>query len=357
MVHVLLLAILLVAFLGQKNKLAFPAAMFALGVFSAIRYNFGSDYQNYLRWYNDVHTPGAKLGPDEFLYNLLNILSPHYQVVIAVTSVAFILGITLLVMKNLPQAYHWMGLLVFLINPYLFLINLSAIRQCMAMILFVLAVHFAFKRNYLVYFLLLIAAIFFHKSALILFPIVFFLNAKPVRKRTVLAIFAAVLVLLLFVDLNGIVTAFALWFRDPNYLYYSTAASQNSLRATLLNSLFFIFVLTNLNKLEGKTLICGKLYLLGTIFSILAFRCSMFTRIQMYFDIFSVVALPAIFMQLQASGPVKLETDRPLVTLWNCFNKYAFPALLLAVFLMRYYSFFVNPLWSAFCNYQTFFGF
>lgn len=356
MVHLILIAIVLVAFFGQKNRLAFPAAMCALGAFAALRFEYASDYFNYLDWYERIHTPGAHLGPDEFLYNILNYLCPSYHLVIAITSVVFVYCIYRLISKNLPAAYHWMGLLVFLINPYLFLMNLSAIRQSIAMVLFILAIDFAFRRKPIPYALLLVLAIFFHKSAIILFPFYFILNEKPFRRRTVLLVLAGVLSLLFIFDLNQIVNTVALWFRDANYLHYSIDSDQNTLRATLLTSFYFIYVLGNLNKLEGKTLVYGKLYLIGTILGVLAFRLSLFTRIQMYFDIFSVIALPAIFLQVQSRGRARLHPNNPVATLWEVANKYILPTLLVVVYLLRYYSFFVNPMWEAFVEYRTIFS-
>ncbi len=356
MIHLIFIAIVLVVLLGQKNKFVFPAAMCVLGALSALRYNFGSDYQNYLKWYNNIHTPGAALGPDEFLYNLLNYLSPAYQVVIAVTSVVFIYCIWHLIRYNLPERYHWMGLLVFLINPYLYLMNLSAIRQCMAMCLFILAVHFAYKKKFLIYVGLLVLAIFFLKSAILLLPFYFVCNTKPFRRRTVLFVLLGVFALLFVVDLRNIVNTIAVWFRDANYLHYAIDDDQNSLRATLLTSLYFIYVLGNLNKLEGKALVFGKLYLIGTICGVLAFRLSLFTRVQMYFDIFSVVTLPMIFCEVQKRGRAKLYPKNPIATIWGCVNKYVFPPLLLIVYLLRYYSFLQNPLWEAFLQYRTIFS-
>lgn len=356
MVHLILLAILLVAFLGQRYKAAFPAAMTALGVFSAIRYNFGSDYQNYLKWYNEKNLPGAKLGPDEFLYNLLNKLAPNFEFVIIVTSIVFIVTIYYLISRNLPKRYHWLGLVIFVINPYLYLINLSAVRQSIAMALFIIAIDFAYKKKPLPYFLLLAIAAFFHKSAIILFPFYFLTNDKPFRRRTVLSVLAGLFILLFVIDLGSVTTYVARWFKDSSYLYYVSTGEQNSLRATLLSSVFFFYVLANLNKLENKTLLYGKLYLIGTILGILAFRLSLFTRIQMYFDIFSVIALPMIFRAVLLSGRVKINPQNPVATIWGCINRYVLPTLLVVIYILRYYSFFTNPMWAAFTHYETIFA-
>ncbi len=356
MVHAILLCALLVAFIGQKNRFAFPAAMAFLGVLSAVRYGFSTDYYNYLRWYNNIHAPGAKLGPSEFFYNLLNYIAPSYQFVVIIVTLLFVFCIWKLVENNLPQKYHWVGLFIFLINPYLFLMNLSAMRQCLAMILFILAIRYASLKKPLLYFLLLIPAIFFHKSAIILFPFYFILNEKPFRRRTVLFVLLGVFSLLFIFDLNQIVNGIALWFKDANYLYYSIDSNQNSLRATLLTSLYFFYTLANLNKLEGKTLIYGKLYLIGTILGVLAFRLSLFTRLQMYFDIFSIITLPMIFHQVSVGSRVKITPDNPIATIWGCINKYLFPLILVFVYFLRYYSFFTNPMWESFTHYQTIFS-
>lgn len=77
----------------------------------------------------------------------------------------------------------------------------------------------------------------------------------------------------------------------------------------------------------------------------LAFRVSMLTRLEMYFDIFSIVAFPRM-----------LARPRRDETLPGFLNNVVFPAAILLILLLRYDSFFHNPMWERFCTYRTILG-
>jgi hypothetical protein len=160
-------------------------------------------------------------------------------------------------------------------------------------------------------------------------------------------------VVLLFVNVDSLVLTVAEGFNDNNYIHYANNGLGNSVRATLLTSISFTYVLGNLPRLEGKSLVYGKLYLIGLILGIMAIHVSMLTRIQMYFDIFAIVTLPTIYKMNSESGPVLVRPKHPLATIWDIANKYALPILVLTIFALRYYSFFTNPMWRLFYKYQS----
>jgi hypothetical protein len=166
----------------------------------------------------------------------------------------------------------------------------------------------------------------------------------------------AALILFVFVfDITKIAQQVVSWFNDKNYQYFANQDLTNSTRATLLTSAYFIYTLFNLPKLEGKALVYGKIYLFSPILGIFAYRMAMFTRFQMYFDFFSVVALPQIFIAVNKQGPISINRRNVLLTMWDCINKYALPILLIVIYLLRYYSFFTNPEWWLFFKYYTIF--
>lgn len=102
----------------------------------------------------------------------------------------------------------------------------------------------------------------------------------------------------------------------------------------------------NLPNLNGKQYKISKLYLIGLLFALLSYKISMFGRFQMYFDIFGIVTLPSILSTLD----LKSYRKKYLFMI----NKYIYPLLLLAIFFLRYYSFFTSELWSTFFEYHTF---
>ena len=136
MVHLILAAALLIALLGwRRNKTFFVAACMVLFLFAALRYMYGSDYSSYYGHYLNIQAGGAS-PYDEWGFTMLNQLAPSFEFIIALTSAVFVWSSYKLVVGELSTEYAWLGLLIFIINPYLFLMNLSAIRQCMAMVAF-----------------------------------------------------------------------------------------------------------------------------------------------------------------------------------------------------------------------------
>lgn len=356
MVHVWLALAVFFAILGAKNKYIQRVAFVILFLFAALRFMYGNDYYNYYRWFNHIHAGGPSGFKTEILYNLLNQWLPSFPVLVALSSAFLMLVVYRLITKNLPTGYAWMGICIFVISPALFLMNLSALRQSIATCCFVIAVNFACKKKYFWYLVMVIVAALFHKSAILLLPFCLIANPKPVKHWFCWLVLLGTLSLLMFSDiLLNLVVWVAEQFGDKNYIYMAEQDMQNSIRATLLTSVFFFYALLNLPKLKGKALIYAKIYMISPLLGVLAREISMLTRLQMYFDIFAIVALPSIFMEIRSRGPVIVNRRNVLITFWDCINKYAMPMLIVTIYLLRYYSFFTNPEWKAFFTYKTIF--
>lgn len=188
------------------------------------------------------------------------------------------------------------------------------------------------------YYMFTIVAIGFHSSAIILLPLYFLLNESKIRKKWIVLTCVLILVLL-FTPLYEKMTYIVLKYLPRHYSYYYEQELKNSLRATLISSFFFFLILLNINKLESKEIIYGKLYLIATILSILAVKTSMIARIGMYFDIFSIITIPRIFSKM------RVKAYKQLLFI-----------IMILIYLLRYYSFFTNPLWESYVNYKTILG-
>lgn len=356
MVHaVFALTIILSFILRNKGKQLQVIPFFVLFLFAALRYMYGNDYSNYYYIYLSVQE-GAVSPFDEFLFTQLYYLIPNFFLLIAIISYVFLLAVYRLMKNNLSGADMFWGLLIFIINPYIFLMNLSAIRQCLAMIFFIWAVHFGIKRKLVPYIVLVLIGALFHKSAFLMLPIYALLGEKPFKNWHVFAVLSGLFVLLMFVNVNVISRVVAAWFNDPNYMAHVNSDIGNSLRATLLTGITFVYVLANMPKLRGKKLVYAKLYLLGVALGVLAYRMSMLTRVQMFFDIFAIVTIPTIMAEVRSEGPIIVNFNNRQETIWKCINKYALPTLIFTVYILRYYSFFTNPMWDSFVTYQTIFS-
>ena len=317
MIHGLLLCSVLLALLIRNRGKQIQMLPFVLLFFiAALRYMYGNDYSSYYSWHRYIQA-GGKSPYDEVLFTLLNQITPHFYILIALTSFIFVLAVYRLMMDNLPQEWLAAGVFIFVINPYLYLMNLSALRQCLAMVMFMAAVPLAMNKKPVRYVLCILVGAMMHKSAVLLLPVYFFANTKQVKKRFVLLAVAGLFLAMFVFDIRELVVQLAGQFDDANYIAHVQSETGNSVRATVLSGLYLVYVLGNLPKLEGKALVYSKLYLLGTILAVLAFRISMLTRIQMYFDIFSVVSLPLIMKANLDRGDILIRPRNVPATLWD----------------------------------------
>lgn len=330
--------------LPNRKKIPFYLFSFLiLFLFLSLRYNFGNDYMSYYSihdsFISDVTAGVDNWGSKEILFRYLNILVGNYYLLIALISALYLYAVYYLIKKNLDYKQYWMAVLLLLINPYLFLVHLSSIRETIAMCFFIFAVNYAVKRQLLRYVVFVLIASGFHSSALILLPLYFFFTPSKIKKRWMVAIYALV-ILMLFTPLFGIVLNKVLYY-FPQYQYYTDGGLQNSIRSTLVTSFFFFLVMFNINKLEGKEIIYGKLSLISTIISLLAVKLTMLTRFGMYFEIFLIVAIPLIFARMRSKSKKRLLF-----------------IIVIVIYALKYVSFFNNPTFSQFYNsYKTILGY
>lgn len=343
MVHIVFLSALFCAIPELNKKYPFRFFTFAiLFMFMALRYDYGNDYMAYLNMHDLMNSGLRAWGQDSYLFHKLNLWIPNFFVFIGVTSLFYIVTIWVLIKNNLRVNQYWFAFLILLINPYIFLINLSALRQNIAVCFFVFAVNFAVKRKLIPYSIFILLAMGMHSSAIILLPMYFFLTEKPFNKKFLFGTLV-ICALLLFSPLFDIIANKLLDFFPPHYrLYYNasfTEGLKNSLRATIISSFYLVLVLFNLGKLKGKEIIYGKLSLIATIISVLAIKVAMITRIGMYFDLFLIITIPHIFSRIEK------KIYRQILFI-----------VLIGIYLLRYYSFFTTPLWESFREYQTILG-
>ncbi|NLL06783.1 MAG: EpsG family protein [Clostridiaceae bacterium] len=339
MVHAVFLIALFFTIPELNKKYPFRMYTFViLYLFLALRYDYGNDYMEYYRIHSAFNKGLSAWGQSDILFHTINIMIPNFFVLIAITSLFYIISIWYLIKNNLKVNQYWFAFLILLINPYLFLVHLSSLRQTIAICFFIFAVNFAVKRKLIPYIIFLLLAIGMHSSAVILLPLYFFLTEKPFNKKYLYGMLA-ILAALLFTPLLDLVANKLLVYMPPHYQYYYNQGLQNSIRATIISSFYMFLVIFNLGKLKGKEIIYGKLSLIATILSVLAVKVSMITRVGMYFDLFLIITIPQIFSRMEK----KLYRQVLFI-------------VLIVIYLMRYYSFFTTPLWESYREYHTILG-
>lgn len=339
MVHIVFLSALFCTIPELNKKYPFRFFTFAiLFMFMALRYDYGNDYMGYLVIHENINAGLEAWGADDTLFKILNIAIPNFFVMIALLSLFYLIVVWYLIKDNLKVNQYWFAVLLLLMNPYLFLVHLSALRQTIAICFFIIAVNFAVKRKLIPYVVFILFATGMHSSAIMLLPLYFIFTEKPFNKKY-LFMTMATLGLLLFTPLFDMIANKALEYLPNHYRYYYNQGLQNSIRATIISSFYLFLIAFNLGKLRGKEIIYGKLSLIATILSVLAIKISMITRIGMYFELFLIITIPHIFNRIER----------------KIYKQILF-MILIGIYLLRYYSFFTNPLWESFREYQTILG-
>lgn len=346
MAHIVMLGSVLLSMVRRNKRKFLGLSFLILIVFSCIRYDFGNDYMSYFRHFENIKA-GYNYFTKELLYAALNTVAPNYYILIAITSILTIFPVYKIITKYVNPNEMWIAVLIYCVNPYLFLMSLSAIRQSLATTCFIIAIVFSYRHKPVSYIFTLIVACLFHRSAIVLLPFYFWANDRKVTVAQVWIIIGILFALLISSSLlNNILEWFLAFLDDTSYENYFSQQTTNTLRATLLSSFFLVYVLLNLPRLDGYTLLFTKLYLVGCVFSVLAFRLSMLTRIQMYFDVFSVVSIPML---------ISFNRNLRKKSIYTILVRYVLPLLMFTVYFLRYYSFYTNPLWEPFFEYRTIF--
>lgn len=337
--HHLVFVVVVLCFLAIIFNKKIPLYYFGilmLFIFSFLRYDFGNDYMNYLEGYNAIKLNINTHIGKSYLYRLLNVYSPSFNFLIFLTTLFYFIVIFKLIFSNVKKNRYWMSVLILLLNPYLFLIHLSAIRQTIAILFFIISVKYIYERKIIKYIFCLVIAAGFHKSSLLLIPFYFFLNTKKISKKEYVFIFLSII--FIFTNYFQILLNIILQ-KFPGYIFYLKNAQGNSIRSIIFSAVYFIFVLLYLNRLKEKKIIYGKLYLISTIISIWTIKIAMLTRIGMYFDIFMIITIPNLLEEIK---------DKNI--------RLFFTMILFSIFLLRYLSFFNTELWRSFFEYKTIFN-
>lgn len=362
LVHVIFIIAVLLAVCsvgrGENRRYLYWLSFLVLFVFAALRYDFGNDYMSYYNNYVAIQHGNWSVYGNQYLFTLINYISPSFDFLVVSTSLLFLWTVYWLMKSTLPAEQIWLGLFIFLFSPYIFLVNLSAMRQCLAMLLFIVAIKYAVQggvKNFIKYAVMIILATLIHKSAILLLPIYFLANNKPIKAVHIGLVFGITALLLLSEKLfPTLLSRFLAAFADKNYNSYFASGSKNSIRSILLSFIPLLYLLFNAHRVPQERLVYTKLSVISYLLSILAFQSTVLIRLRMYFEIFSSVAIPVTFFSTreQLAAQAKEYSDVGS-KIFYFVNRYIFPILIFLILLLKYYSFFQETVWQSFSVYKT----
>lgn len=320
---------------GQSKRSEFNNSLnpilFALSVYSVIfglRYGVGTDHLSYLEAYNEasngtvennieigfamITNTMAKIGVPSFIYFTILAFIPIFLVYKSE--------------ENTKVIYRYLSF-VFVFGCIWLTYN-NGLRQVIAFAIWVYSLQYIIKKKAVIYFILILLAMSFHKSAVILLPIYFIYHFtrkewfSNVWKQIGCVIIAAVLGQLnfpqrfsAFIDRVLIATGYGAYLDD----YYHQMVVKENIENIGLG--FIIILLINIANIihsekvkltinDSKITFIYNLYFIGVIVFYLFNSSLIINRINMYFYGFSFIFSAYVLYYLKISGK-----QIPLITL------------------------------------------
>ena len=241
----------------------------------------------------------------------------------------------------MPKQFYFLAIIIYYFDPNIFLINLSAIRQSVAIIFVLISIEFLLSNKYIYFLIAIIAAINFHFSSLILLPVIIgfkLFNGKLNIK------YISVFLLIYFTAfiLKDILKEYLLFvtvlFFENRYGTLESEASMSLLNfLAYLIILFFLFI--SHDKLENKYQLYAKLLIFAIVIIPIDFILPLAGRLTYYFLTLSIIVFPKIYR-----------------TINNYTLKYVFLFTILSIITIRLINFFNSETYSiGFGNYKTIF--
>lgn len=333
----------------RKGTVGLALSFLLVFLFLALRYDYGNDYISYLTIFEEIS--GAAIsdydpteGDREIGWFILNRLFSGLGFFSMVAALAIFNCYVYFrfIRKYVPTKYYWFAVFLYVVFPDNMLIQLSAMRQAVAISLFLLGIEFIINRK-AIYFLACVAlASLFHTTALVLLP-AYFLGGKRIifGKGVVLILVATyVSMLLLYTYLTPLVTWVMGLFGDRYQVY-----EDQGVIGTGLGFVFFGVYLALLLFYHDRQRHANQVLFRIAMVSVylLPFSISflMLARVGYYFSVVSIAAIPIIASQINS-----LPLRGIFIAAWVSFAIYS------------YLNFFSSLIWKdAYAEYEVFFLF
>jgi hypothetical protein len=171
----------------KETRWGLGAAFAVICLFLALRYDFGNDYGVYASTFSEIATcarPSDFENPIQFeqgwvylnwLFRPLGFFG-----MTAVLAVAQCVVYGRLIAIHVPRNLYWFAVFLYVFTPNFMLTQSSAMRQSLAIMLFVVSTHFILRRAIWRFTLCIVLASAFHFTAVVLWPL-YFLGSPRVR--------------------------------------------------------------------------------------------------------------------------------------------------------------------------------
>ena len=329
----------------KNTKWGLKVSFSLIFIFLALRYNFGNDYKSYLKAFIDINKyiqfdVFDKSNEFEVGWTILyRIFRPlGFFVMIAVLALINCLIYYRLIKKYVPVNYYWLAVFIYIFSPGFMLIHASAMRQSLAILLFLFSIDYIYNKNTIRYFICIGLASLIHTSALILLPfyLLGFINRKINITGGIILISIFISLFLFGKSINPVLNQFiAIYFEK--YQIYQTALNLGTGLGVLYLSILFLLILYYDRFQNKESALVFKIAIISFTFIPLSLLISLIGRVGMYFAPATILVYPIILMNLK---------------------KTIYKTIFLTIFIFMtgygFYTFFSDEGWKvAFGTYQT----
>jgi len=324
----------------RKTRWGLKTCFTLIFLFLGLRYNFGNDYQAYLDSFHGL--TDLSLGFEPGWTYVARLFEPlGFFTMIAVLALINCVVYYRFIKKYLPPRLYWLAVFLYVFNPDFMLVHSSAMRQSVAIMLFVYSLDYLYKKDAFRYFACIGLASLFHFSALILFPVyligLFDWRIDRFRALILVSVFAAMFVF------GGVLSNYLTRFVGAYFTKYSVYQDAGVVRSGLgFLYLSAMFALTlSFQKLQPRqTAIMFDIAIIGFLLMPLTLLIELSARVGMYFAPATIVTYPVILRNLR-----------------NPLTKGIYLTLLLGFVAYKFVTFFYSDTWrGAFGTYQTIFS-
>lgn len=342
----------LFAFLAKfkNSQWGLKASFTLIFLFLALRYNFGNDYKAYLGIFVEINAYSEINFFDNTLHVeigwiFLNWLFSSLGFFTMIAALALINCVIYyrFIKKYVPINYYWFAVFLYIFNPAFMLTHSSAMRQSLAIAIFIFSLDYLFKKDAIRYFICVGLASLVHTSALILLPVYLLnrFNGTINRRKAIIivSIFASLFVFGKFIGLKLNQFISLSFGKYVNYQGEGVIGIGTGLGVLYLSALLILIVYYERFQ-DKKTALIFKIAIISFMFIPLSLLIQMIGRTGMYFGPATIIVYPVILMNLK----------KPL-------NKMIFLILLLLMTTYGFFQFFYSDIWKdAFGTYQTIFS-
>lgn len=317
-------------------------------LFLALRYNYGSDYTAYLELFHKINlNKEISVFDDYWKVETGWILLNRICAPIGFFGMTTILALLNCVVyykffkKYVPPKYYWVSVFLYIFDVSYMQIHLTAMRQSLAILIFLFSIDYLYKKDIIRYVLCIILASFFHFSSIILLPVFIlgFINFKVSRKAGLVIILSYILLFVFSKDIFPQINLLVNLYFEKYSIYEGAAQIGSGLGLVLTSFLFFVLVY-HAKYQDKENLLLFKIGILAFIVIPLGLLLQLLGRVGMYFHPALLVVYPIILSQIK----------NPLL-------KILFLLVIILLALYNFKLFFADPLWmKSVINYQTIFS-